>query len=92
MTVHRVWTDDHLPPHRVQSFRLSTDPRFEAKRVDGVGLDRNPPEKRRVVSVDEMPPVQALERTQAVLPLGPASPRDVPTTMFVTEPSTDSPR
>lgn len=71
MTVHRVWTDHHLQPHRVQSFKLSTDPRFEEKLVDVVGLYRNPPEKAIVFSVDEKPQVQALERTQAVLPMGP---------------------
>ncbi len=78
MTVHRVWTDHHLQPHRVQSFKLSTDPRFEEKLVDVVGLYRNPPEKAIVFSVDEKPQIQALERTQAVLPLGPNFPEGRP--------------
>lgn len=57
MTLHRVWVDHHLQPHRVQSFKLSTDPRFEEKVADVVGLYRNPPEKAIVFSVDEKPRV-----------------------------------
>lgn len=74
MTVHRVWKDHHLQPHRTRSFKLSRDPRFEEKLVDVVGLYMNPPQKAAVFSVDEKPQTQALERTQAVLPLG----RDFP--------------
>lgn len=78
MTVHRVWKDHHLQPHRTQSFKLSTDPRFEEKLVDVVGLYRNPPEKAVVFSVDEKPQVQALERTRAVPPMGPNFPEGRP--------------
>jgi transposase len=74
MTVHRIWRARHLQPHREQSFELSPDPRFEEKLVDVVGLYVNPPEKAIVFSVDEKPQMQALERTQTVLPLG----RDFP--------------
>ena len=70
MTVHRVWRARHLQPHLVQSFELSTDPRFEEKLIDVVGLYINPPENAIVFSVDEKPQMQALERTQTVLPIG----------------------
>ncbi|MGI0140451.1 MAG: IS630 family transposase [Thermoplasmata archaeon] len=69
MTVHRIWRARHLQPHRVQSFELSPDPRFEEKLVDVVGLYVNPPERAIVFSVDEKPQMQALERTQTVLPV-----------------------
>jgi transposase len=78
MTVHRVWRARHLQPHRVQSFELSHDPRFEEKLVDVVGLYVNPPERAIVFSVDEKPQMQALERTQAVLPLGGSFPEGRP--------------
>ncbi len=70
MTVHRIWRARHLQPHRVQSFELSHDPEFEKKLVDVVGLYVNPPERAIVFSVDEKPQMQALERTQTVLPIG----------------------
>ena len=69
MTVHRVWRARHLQPHRVQSFEISHDPKFEEKLVDVVGLYVNPPERAIVFSVDEKPQMQALERTQTVLPV-----------------------
>jgi transposase len=74
MTVHRVWRARHLQPHREQSFEFSPDPRFEEKLIDVIGLYLHPPEKAIVFSVDEKPQMQALERTQTVLPLG----RDFP--------------
>jgi transposase len=70
MTVYRVWRARHLQPHRVESFELSTDPRFEEKLIDIVGLYVNPPENAIVFSVDEKPQMQALERTQTILPVG----------------------
>jgi transposase/DNA-binding CsgD family transcriptional regulator len=70
MTVHRIWKARHLQPHRVQSFEISHDPKFEEKLVDVVGLYVNPPERAIVFSVDEKPQMQALERTQTVIPLG----------------------
>lgn len=71
MTVHRIWKARHLQPHRAQSFELSTDPKFEEKLADVIGLYLNPPERAIVFSVDEKPQVQALERKQTVLPMGP---------------------
>jgi transposase len=77
-TVHRVWQARHLQPHRVQSFEISHDPQFEEKLVDVVGLYVNPPENAIVFSVDEKPQMQALERTQTVLPLGEKFPEGRP--------------
>jgi putative transposase len=59
-----------LQPHRSKSFKLSTDPFFVEKVRDIVGLYLNPPDKALVLCVDEKSQVQALERTQPVLPLG----------------------
>ena len=78
MTVHRVWRARHLQPHCVQSFEISHDPRFEEKLVDVGGLYVNPPENAIVFSVDEKSQMQALERTQTVLPLGGSSPEGRP--------------
>ncbi len=69
MTVQRVWKEHGLQPHRTRSFKLSNDPRFEEKLVDVAGLYMHPPEKAVVFSVDEKPQIQALERTQKILPL-----------------------
>src|SRR5512143_2128014 len=68
-TVHRVWRARGLQPHRVETFKLSTDPRFEEKLVDVVGLYLNPPEKAVVLCLDEKSQVQALDRTQPALPM-----------------------
>lgn len=59
-----------LQPHRSKSFKLSTDPFFVEKVRDIVGLYLNPPDKALVLCVDEKSQVQALERTQPVLPMG----------------------
>lgn len=69
--VQRVWKANGLKPHRVRTFKLSSDPRFEEKLVDVVGLYLNPPEKALVFSADEKSQVQALDRTQPSLPLIP---------------------
>jgi len=69
--VHRVWKSNGLRPHKVRTFKLSNDPRFEEKLVDVVGLYLNPPEKALVLSVDEKSRVQALDRTQRSLPIVP---------------------
>lgn len=69
-TVHRYLTLFGVQPHRTRSFKLSTDPFFIEKVRDVVGLYLNPPEHAVVLSVDEKSQVQALERTQPVLPLG----------------------
>jgi transposase len=74
MTVHRIWKARRLQPHRSRSFELSHDPQFEEKLADVVGLYLNPPEKTIVFSVDEKPQVQALERKQRTLHLGPRFP------------------
>ncbi len=68
-TVQRIWKLHGLQPHRTQSFQLSKDPRLEEKIIDVVGIYLNPPERSVVFSVDEKPQTQALERTQAILPM-----------------------
>lgn len=70
VTVHRIWRRYGLKPHRTQSFKLSRDPRFVEKLIDVVGIYQNPPDKSVIFSVDEKPQTQALERTQAILPMG----------------------
>jgi putative transposase len=69
-TVHRVWKAFGLQPHRQRHFKISTDPFFVEKVRDIVGLYLNPPEKAMVLCVDEKSQIQALDRTQPVLPLG----------------------
>src|ERR1700689_2405024 len=69
-TVARYFTLFGLQPHRSKSFKLSTDPFFVEKVRDVVGLSLNPPDKALVLCVDEKSQVQALERTQPVLPMG----------------------
>ena len=68
-TVQRIWSARGLQPHRVETFKLSNDPKFEEKLVDVVGLYLNPPEKAIVLCADEKSSVQALDRTQASLPM-----------------------
>src|ERR1700752_1903795 len=68
-TVQLVWHARGLKPHRVKTFKLSNDPRFEEKLIDVVGLYMNPPEKAIVLCADEKSSVQALDRTQASLPM-----------------------
>jgi putative transposase len=69
-TVARMLTLFGVQPHRSKSFKLSTDPRFVDKVKDIVGLYLNPPDHAVVLCVDEKSQIQALERTQPVLPLG----------------------
>lgn len=73
-TVCRVWQAHGLKPHRVRTFKLSTDPDFAPKLKDIVGLYLNPPDKAMVLSVDEKSQIQALDRTQPALPMGPGHP------------------
>jgi transposase len=73
-TVQRIWKKHHLQPHLVESFKFSTDPEFVAKVRDIVGLYLNPPDKAIVLSVDEKSQIQALDRTQPILPLRPGLP------------------
>ena len=67
--VWRVWQAHGLAPHRVEYFKLSTDPQFVQKLRDVVGLYLDPPERAVVFSVDEKSQIQALNRTQPGLPL-----------------------
>ena len=60
-----------MKPHRVETFKLSNDPKFEEKLIDVVGLYLNPPEKAIVLCMDEKSSVQALDRTQPSLPMKP---------------------
>src|SRR6266403_3001017 len=69
-TVHRLFQLFGLQPHRTRSFKLSTDPFFVEKLRDVVGLYLNPPDKAVVLCVDEKSQIQALERTQPLLPMG----------------------
>ena len=70
-TVHQILRKANLKPHRVGTFSRSTDPDFAAKVVDVVGLYTNPPENAIVLCVDEKTQVQALDRTQPLLPMRP---------------------
>jgi transposase len=67
--VARIWRVWDLQPHRVESFKFSTDPHLEAKVRDVVGLYLAPPEKAVVVCVDEKSQIQALDRTAPLLPV-----------------------
>ena len=69
-TVHRVFQTFGVQPHRTRSFKLSTDPFFIEKVRDIVGLYLNPPDHAWVLCVDEKSQIQALNRTQPVLPMG----------------------
>lgn len=73
-TVQRIWKKHKLQPHRVESFKFSTDPDFAPKVRDIVGLYMNPPDRAIVLSVDEKSQIQALDRTQPILPLRPGLP------------------
>ena len=73
-SVGRIWRKFDLRPHLQDSFKLSTDPFFVEKVVDVVGLYHNPPEKAVVLCVDEKSQVQALDRSQPVLPMMPGMP------------------
>ena len=69
-TVHRIWQAFGLQPHRQRHFKLSNDPFFVEKVCDIVGLYLNPPDKAMVLCVDEKSQIQALDRTQPLLPMG----------------------
>ena len=73
-TVQRIWKEHNLKPHLVETFKLSRDKRFLEKLYDVVGLYINPPDKAIVFCVDEKSQIQALERTQPLLPLRPGIP------------------
>jgi transposase len=73
-TIGRIWRKFDLKPHIQDTFKLSTDPQFVAKVVDVVGLYHNPPERAVVLCVDEKAQIQALDRSQPVLPMMPGMP------------------
>jgi len=73
-TIGRIWRRFDLKPHLIEGFKISTDPQFVDKIVDVVGLYHNPPEKAVVLCVDEKSQVQALDRSQPVLPILPGTP------------------
>ena len=73
-TIGRIWRDFSLKPHLADGFKLSSDPMFAGKVVDVVGLYHNPPEKAVVLCVDEKSQIQALDRSQPVLPMMPGMP------------------
>jgi transposase len=70
-TVWRIWQSAGLKPHRVETFKYSDDPELEAKVRDVVGLYLAPPKRAIVLSLDEKTQIQALDRTQPMLPLRP---------------------
>jgi transposase len=72
--VVRIWRAFGLQPHRAETFKLSTDPLFIDKVRDIVGLYLNPPDRALVLCVDEKSQIQALDRTQPILPMMPGVP------------------
>ena len=70
-TISRVWRAFGLKPHRTDTFKLSNDPFFIEKVRDVVGLYMNPPDSAIVLCVDEKSQIQALDRTQPLLPMQP---------------------
>ncbi len=70
-TVRRIWNAFALQPHRTETFKLSNDPLFIDKVRDVVGLYLDPPERAMVLCVDEKSQIQALDRTQPLLPMVP---------------------
>ncbi len=73
-SIHEIWRAFGLQPHRSETFSLSTDPQFIEKVRDVVGLYMNPPANALVLCVDEKSQIQALDRSQPVLPMRPSTP------------------
>jgi len=73
-SVQRIWRAFGLQPHRIETFKLSTDPDFVAKVRDVVGLYVSPPQHAIVLCVDEKSQIQALDRSQPMLPIRPGQP------------------
>jgi hypothetical protein len=71
MTISRIWHAFGLQPHRADAFKLSPDPQLVEKVRDIVGLYMNPPDHALVLCVDEKSQIQALDRTQPLLPMQP---------------------
>jgi transposase len=74
-TVFKILEEHDLHPHRIRTFTFSPDPQFEDKLLDVVGLYMNPPENAVVLCVDEKTGIQALDRTQPMLPIVPGNSR-----------------
>src|SRR5580700_6729685 len=74
-SVHRILMEHDLHPHRLRTFTFSPDPQFEEKLLEVVSLYMKPPENAVVLCVDEKTGIQALDRTQPVLPLDRKKPR-----------------
>jgi transposase len=70
-TIHRIWRAFGLQPHRTETFKLSNDPLFVEKVRDIIGLYLSPPERALVLCVDEKSQIQALDRSQPLLPMRP---------------------
>jgi hypothetical protein len=68
-SVYRILRDAKLKPHLIRSFQVSTDPEFERKLTDVVGMYLNPPDNAIVLCVDEKSQIQALERSAPILPI-----------------------
>lgn len=73
-SVHRIWRAHALKPHQVKTFKFTTDPEAEEKIFDIVGLYLHPPQNAVVLGMDEKTQIQALDRTQPLLPLRPGLP------------------
>ena len=73
-TIQKIWKAHRIQPHKERSFKLSKDPKFNEKVKDVVGLYMNPPDKAIVICMDEKSGIQALDRSQTILPLRPGMP------------------
>ena len=74
MAIQRIWKGAQLKPHLTKTFKISKDKHFVEKMTDVVGLYLNPPDKAILLSLDEKSQIQALDRTQPLLPLRPGIP------------------
>jgi transposase len=90
--VSKLWRETGLRPHREGTFKVSKDPEFAAKVADVVGLYLDPPGGAVVLSIDEKTQIQALDRTQPLLPIEFGAGENAPMTMSGTAPRTCSPR
>jgi transposase len=90
--ISRIWRAFGLQPHRVEGFKLSKDPLFIEKVRDIVGLYLDPPDRALVLCVDEKAPIQALDRTQPLLPMRPGQAERRTPDYRAMAPSTCSPR
>ena len=73
-TIQQIWKAHRIQPHRQRSFKLSSDPEFNEKVRDVVGLYMDPPDRAVVICMDEKPGIQALDRDQPMLPVRPGMP------------------